>query len=342
MQAQRLLCRAIRQIEWETYELPDRPGPHEILIRSACSLISAGTEIAIYSGTHIGYTLPNAPFPRLPLPLGYALTGTIQAIGEDVTGWAIGDRVLAAAPHGDWALCDVRTTLVRPLPLGVSMAQGALARLGGISLMGVRLARISLGETVVVLGLGLIGQLAAQLSRLSGARPVIGVDPIPARVRIAGDHGIHAINPDEVSPHSIVSEMTGGRMAEVVIEATGNPTVIATALELAAEGGRVVLLGSPRGKADIDVYSTVHRRGITLIGAHERLAAHAYTSQDPWTRERNQDLILGLLADGSLQSDGLIRHHIRPEEVPATYEALIKRPADFLGVLIVWDPDQMP
>jgi NADPH:quinone reductase-like Zn-dependent oxidoreductase len=85
------------------------------------------------------------------------MAGTVQAVGSEVGEWAVGDRALASARHGDWALCDTRTAIVRRLPAGVSMAEGALARMGGISLVGVRQAGVALGETVVVLGLGLIG-----------------------------------------------------------------------------------------------------------------------------------------------------------------------------------------
>jgi len=192
----------------------------------------------------------------------------------------------------------------------------------------------------VVLGLGLIGQLAAQLCHLAGARPVIGVDLIPDRVRSAAASGIQAISASEADVASLVKEMTSGRMAEVMIEATGNPEVMPMALDLAAEGGRVVLLGSPRGKIEMDTYSTVHRRGISLIGAHDRLSAHPYTLRDPWTRERNLDLILALFADGSLKGDGLISHRIQPDDIRETYEMLIARPEGFLGVLIEWDKNQ--
>jgi threonine dehydrogenase-like Zn-dependent dehydrogenase len=341
MQARRLVCKAVRQIEWETYKIPETPEPHQVVIRSACSLISAGTEMAVYSGSHIGYTLPTPPpWFKFPMDMGYALAGTVQAIGSEVEEWTVGDRVMVHAPHGDWALCDVRTALIRPLPAGVSMEEGTLARMGGISLVGVRQGNVTLGEAVVVLGLGLIGQLAAQLCRLAGARPVIGVDLIPDRVRSAAASGIYATNPDEADVASVVKEMTSGRMAEVVIEATGNPEVMPMALDLAAEGGRVVLLGSPRGKIEMDAYSTVHRKGISLIGAHDRLSAHRYTFRDPWTRQRNLDLILALFADRSLKGDRLISHRIQPDDIRETYEMLIERPEDFLGVLIEWDKNQ--
>jgi threonine dehydrogenase-like Zn-dependent dehydrogenase len=341
MQARRLVCKAVRQIEWETYKIPKTPGPHQLLIRSACSLISAGTEMAVYSGSHIGYTLPSPPaWFKFPMDMGYALAGTVQAVGSEVEEWTVGDRVMVHAPHGDWALCDVRAALIRPLPAGVSMEEGALARMGGISLVGLRQGDVTLGETVVVLGLGLIGQLAAQLCHLAGARPVIGVDLMPERVRSAAASGTNAISASEADVASVVKEMTSGRMAEVVIEATGNPEVIPMALDLAAEGGRVVLLGSLRGKIEMDAYSTVHRKGISLIGAHDRLSAHPYTVRDPWTRERNLDLILALFADRSLKGDGLISHRVQPDDIQETYEMLIARPEGFLGVLIEWDKDK--
>ncbi|HIC89256.1 MAG TPA: zinc-binding alcohol dehydrogenase [Anaerolineae bacterium] len=341
MQARRLVCKAIRHVEWETYDLPETLEPYQVLVKSACSLISAGTEIAVYSGSHIGFTLPNPPaWLRFPMHMGYALAGIVQAVGSEVDEWAAGDRVMVHAPHGDWALCDVRTTIIRRLPAAVSMEQGALARLAGISLVGIRQARIELGEAIVVLGLGLIGQFAARLSYLSGGRPVIGVDLIPRRVEIANVNGIHAINAHDVSVREFVEEMSDGRMAEVVIEATGNPQVVPTALDLAAEGGRVILLGSLRGKIEIDAYSTVHRKGVSLIGAHDRLSAHAGTFRDPWTRERNLDAVLSLIADGSLKAERFISHRIPPDDVRAVYEMLIERPGDFLGVLIEWDRKQ--
>ena len=338
MRARRLVCKAIRQIEWETFEIAEAPAPHEVVVKSARSLISAGTEIAMYSGSHSGFSRPNPP--QFPSDMGYALAGAVQAVGREVKEWATGDRVVVYASHGDWAVCDARTTKMWRLPPDVTMEQGALAVLGGISAVGVRQGKVALGETVVVLGLGLIGQFAAQLSRLAGARPVIGVDLLPNRVEIAGASGIRALNPDESDVGQTVNDVTGGRMAEVVIEATGNPRVIPQALDLAGDGGRVVLLGSPRGTVEIDPYRAVHHKGVSLIGAHARVSGHPYTIRDPWTRERNLDLVLSLFADGSLLSEGLISHRVQPDDVGETYEMLVERPRDFLGVLIEWDKSQ--
>jgi len=338
MRARRLVCKAIRQLEWETFEIAETPGPHEVVVKAARSLISVGTELAMYRGAHSGFSQPIPP--QFPIDMGYALAGTVQAVGRAVTEWATGDRVVAYASHGDWAVCDARTTRMWRLPPAVTMEQGALAVLGGISAVGVRQGQVALGATVAVLGLGLIGQFAAQLSRLAGARPVVGVDLFPHRVRVAGASGIRALNPDESDVGQTVHDLTGGRMAEVVIEATGNPQVIPQALDLAGDGGRVVLLGSPRGTVEIDPYRTVHHKGVALIGAHARVSGHPYTLRDPWTRERNLDLVLRLFADGSLLSEGLISHRVQPDDMGETYEMLMAHPEDFLGVLIEWDENQ--
>ena len=338
MRPRRLVCKAIRQIEWETFEIAEVPAPYEVVVKSARSLISAGTEIAMYSGSYSGSSRPN-PL-QFPVDMGYALTGTVQAVGREVTEWTTGDRVVTYTSHGDWAVCDARTTRMWRLPPNVTMEQGALAVLGGISAVGVRQGKVALGETVAVLGLGLVGQFAAQLSRLSGARPVIGIDLFPNRLGVAGASGIRALNPDESDIKQTVNDVTGGHMAEVVIEATGNPRVIPQALDLAGDGGRVVLLGSPRGTVEIDPYRAVHHKGVSLIGAHARISGHPYTIRDPWTRERNLDLVLSLFADGSLLSEGLISHRVQPDDVGETYEMLVECPRDFLGVLIEWDKNQ--
>jgi threonine dehydrogenase-like Zn-dependent dehydrogenase len=270
------------------------------------------------------------------MALGDTAAGVVEAVGSQVTEFAAGDRVAAWVAHGDWGVCDLDSTLARPVPAGVSLEAAALALLADVSLLGVRQARITLGETVVVIGLGLVGQFAAQLARLSGARPVIGLDLLPPRLAAAEAHGARPVNPQAEDARQAVAQATAGRMAEVVIEATGNPAAVPLALDLAAEAGRVVLLGSPRGKVEFDAYSTIHRKNIALLGAHTRLGAGVGGYRTPWTHARNVDLLLALLAEGSLRVDDLISHRIPPAAVFETYARLAERPQDFLGVVITW------
>ena len=334
MKGNRIHIPQIRQATLEPFEIPDTPEPHSIIVQASCSLISAGTELAIYTGTHIGFTMEHPPFPLIPHHPGYALVGKIIAVGSQVTRFTVGQRVMAEAGHGTFAALDTRIGTLVALPDAISDEQATLIRLADVAITAPRLAPAELGQAAVVFGLGLVGQLTAQLYRLDGARPVIGIDQIPARLALARQHGILAVNSTEAK--TVVAEMTNGRGAEIVVEATGNPNVVPLALDLAAEGGRVVLLGSTRGKVELDVYSLVHRKGIALIGAHERTQVLDAIPHGRMTKTRNLEIIARLFAEGDLKSDGLITHRVAPTDAPAMYEALATQPSEYLGVLIDW------
>jgi len=334
--ARRLVFPAVRRVEWETYEMPEAVDPHVVVARADCSLISAGTEVAIYSGTHIGFTMAHPPFPLIPSHPGYALVGRVLAVGAAVENIRPGQRVVMDAPHGSVGIVDVRRGTVVPIPDALSDEAAAFVPLASIALTALRMAPVEVGDSVAVYGLGLVGQLAARLYRFGGARPVIGLDVIPARLDAAAAAGIATVNTATTDVKSAVDRLTGASGVDVVVEATGSPDVIAASLALAAEGARVVLLGSPRGPSRIDAYSLIHRPGISVIGAHERVQPLGLTVARRWTKRRNWEFLARAFADGDLRADPLISHRISPDEAPAIYEALADRPGEFLGVLIDW------
>jgi 2-desacetyl-2-hydroxyethyl bacteriochlorophyllide A dehydrogenase len=300
------------------------------------SLVSVGTELALYTGTHIGFTLPNPPFPMMPQRPGYAFVGRVIGVGEQVEGIQPGQRVMMEAPHGSAAVLDSRHERMVVLPDGLDDAEGTLIRMADIALTALRVAPLQLGDAAVVYGLGLVGLLAAQLYRLNGAYPVIGADMLPNRLAAARDNGILAFNSRESDVHAEVMRLTAGRGADVVVEATGNPAVVPLALDLVAKGGRVVLLGSTRGRVEIDVYSQLHRKGVQLIGAHESVINLDLASARRWTKGRDLRLLAELFAQGLLSSKGLFSHTITPDDLPAIYDQLAEGPGNYLGVLVDW------
>lgn len=336
MRAKTIVCPKIRQIEIQEKEIPNKPGPNEIIVKTVCSLISAGTELSVYSGSHIGYSNPNSAFPKLPWSAGYASAGVVYAIGDAVEGLQTNDRVAVVVPHADFTLCDTQKTVIQIIPENVSFEEGALARLAGISLLGVLHAKIAIGETVVVFGLGLIGHFAAQLSYIHGARPVIGIDLIENRVELCKKFGIKSGLLRKDQEIDQIMKLTGGIRPEVILESTGNPIAISQAMHLAADGGRVIELGSSQVKTEIDVYSTIHRNAIIVSGVHDRLAPLSPIFPHLRTRPRNLGLILSLFADGSLKSEGLITNRIKPKEIKDIYDAMLNNPEAFMGVLIEW------
>jgi threonine dehydrogenase-like Zn-dependent dehydrogenase len=230
--------------------------------------------------------------------------------------------------------------MLLPLPDGVTFEQGGLARLAGIAMQGVRLARVRLGDHGVVFGQGLVGQFARQLLVIDGAATAIAVDPVDARLEVAARHGAtHTVNPQRAAAAERVAAITAGHGADVVIEATGSPAVAVDALKVAAELGRVVLLGSPRGRAEIDLYHDIHSKGVSLIGAHVRTAPGTANAHYRWTRDEQQLLALELMRQGRLVTDGLVTHRVPAAAALDVYETLLAGPQDRLGVIITWPED---
>jgi 2-desacetyl-2-hydroxyethyl bacteriochlorophyllide A dehydrogenase len=335
MQHTRLLFPEVRKVKWEYFDLPDKPDPYDFITMAHCSLVSVGTELALYTGTHIGFTLPNPPFPMMPQRPGYAFVGEVVAVGSAVETVRVGQRVMLEAPHGTAAVMDSRTDRMVILPKELDNPDGTLIRMADIALTTLRVAPIQLGDAVVIYGLGLVGQLVAQLYRLNGATPIIGIDLLSNRLDIAKANGILALNPAEIDIKDEVTRLTDGRGPDVVVEATGSPGVIPLALDLVTKGGKVALLGSTRGQVEIDVYSQIHRKGVHLIGAHESVINLDPTARR-WKKTRDLTLLANLFADGKLTSQGLITHNILPRELPDIYAVLAENPEEYLGVLVDW------
>ena len=337
MKARRIVFTGTRQAEWQEFELPEEPGPHDVLIKTLWSAISAGTETAIYAGTHIGFRTPGARYPKYPYLAGYAATGRILAVGSAVQGFQPGQIVAYPGKHATAGIWNVDTTPLIRVPESVPHDLAALTRLGTISLNGIRLARIGIGDTVAVFGAGLIGQFAAQFAQLAGGFPVVSIDRLPGRLERAEACGLsRTVDASTRDAVEAGKALTAGRGFDVVVEATGAGPVVAQALALAAVYGKVVLLGSPRGRVEIDPYHHIHSPGVTVIGAHMRTTPGIENVASRWTEPANAQLIIDLLAANKLVVDPLISHRLPVAEALATYEGLVTHPEGYLGVLLDW------
>jgi 2-desacetyl-2-hydroxyethyl bacteriochlorophyllide A dehydrogenase len=346
MQGKRLVLTGIGKVEWESFEIPEVLREDEILVKAQHSLISPGTELAIFTGSHIGFSLPQPPFPLIPSNPGYALVGEVvrtgSSVGVDRTAERIqvGQRVLVEAPHGTFAIVQVRKNPPVILQDQIPNEVAPFIRMAKIGITALRMAPPRLGESVLVLGMGLVGLLCAQLYRIAGSRPVVGTDLLDKRLDLAERFGItplKGILPEGKEDYrKALLSHTGGQGPAIVIEATGSPVMLPLALELVAEGGRVVLLGSTRGTVHLDAYSLVHRKGVSLIGAHERVQDLSLPALGGWNRLANQDLLVNLFAGGEIRTEGLITHRISSKEAPGMYPQIAARPSDFLGVLLDW------
>jgi 2-desacetyl-2-hydroxyethyl bacteriochlorophyllide A dehydrogenase len=323
-------------------ELPG-PGPDQVLVAAEWSAISAGTELAVYTGTHQWLKDPSLPDWKFPFRSGYSAAGRILAVGRDFPGgWKEGDRVSFPGNHASAELLTAgheRCRLWR-LPEGMDGERAALACIARYGLGAAIRPGITLGRSAAVLGLGIIGQFALRCLLAAGAHPVVGIDAVPMRRRAALDAGASCvIDPGAGDVRQQLSGFLHARGAEVVADATGVPAAIPTAMSLACDAGQVVVVGSPRGRVDgVNFYDDLHRRYIEVTGAHGNMLfepAHTRLA-GAWDIDKAQRWLLAMLHNGRLSLEGLITHRIRPEEVGSAYDGLLNRKDEYLGVTVMW------
>lgn len=315
----------------EDFDITLKSG--EVLVRTERSVVSPGTELAIYRGTE-GW----APLPFKP---GYASAGIIENIGSEVKDWKVGDKVYSYSPHKVYSKVSTNSILAK-IPDNSDLEEIAFARMAAISMSALRVSPPELGDYVVVQGLGLVGNFAAQLFTLSGAN-VIGIDVCPARLAMAKACGVRfQIDPEKENARDQVLSITGGKGANTVVEATGIPSMVATALGLAGKLGDVVLLGSPRGKYEADItelLNKVHLWGngcVSLKGAHEWRYPLKPSEGCKHSIQRNCEIVLDRIATGALKVKPLITHVVSPSECQTIYQGLQNQKDKYIGVVFDW------
>ncbi|MBC7236326.1 MAG: zinc-binding alcohol dehydrogenase [Chloroflexi bacterium] len=326
--ATRIVWPRVGVVEIEEFQVGE-PGPTEVLIKTLYTLISPGTELAFL------HALPNTQHAGFPQRPGYNYVGRIVAVGAEVTDLNPGDLVIAHKGHASMARAAANEVL--SVPEGVDPRQAVYSTMAAISMQAVRKAQIELGEAVAVLGQGIIGNLAGQLARLSGALPTVAIDLVEWRLSVARACGADmCINPGDGGLEAIRAAM-GRPDVDVVLEATGAPEAVHDALALAGYRGRVVLLASTRGVTkEVNFYSEVHRRGIVIIGAHNAVRPKHESSQAYWTQKDDWDVALRLMATGRLEVSRLTTDILPASEAAKGYELLRSDKAAHLGVLLDW------
>ena len=327
-------------------EVEDRlPGKGEMRVKLAYSALSAGTERALFTGNDEGGDGFRFGFPSYS---GYSGSGIITHVGEGVNSpdganiigrkepcFKVGDRVMVhGANHQEFATLPVNEFV--HVPDNVGLDQAAQVIIAGFSLAAVRKAKIALGESVMVAGLGLLGLFAVQYARLSGAHPVIAVDYSAERRELAKQLGADiALDPSDPEHGKRVKELTRGG-ANAVIEVTGNPKALKQALSCTAKFGRVLLLGCTRCMTEIDFYHDVHRPGIELIGAHSGARPELETHSGFYTEMDDCRVTLELLSSGRLDFSRMISEVHSPADAHDVYNRLTE-PGFPVGVLFRWD-----
>jgi len=363
----------LRNGETQVAEVPiPVPQPGEALVRTAVSLLSAGTErmVVEFAGKSLlgkarsrpdlvrqavdkarregVITALEASLNRLdqPMPLGYSSAGVIVALGEGMTGWRVGQRVACAgggyAVHAEYAA--VPKNLLAELPDSLDFESAAFATLGAIALHGFRLSGAQLGERVAVIGLGLLGLLAAGIAAAAGCR-VLGIDLDPRRVALAAAMGAEAVTRPEAEAASRAFSAGRGCDAVLICADTPSSDPVELAGQIARDRARVVAVGAiglqlPRKTYYEKELSFINSRS---YGPGRYDPTYEEGGQDypigyvRWTEGRNLQAFIELLAGHRLEVQPLISHRFPIEQASQAYEIIAgRRQEPFLAVLLTY------
>ena len=348
------------------------PRSGSALVHTAASLVSAGTERTLVSFAEKNLLdkarsrpdlvrqlldkarregiLPTiaAAFNRLdqPMSLGYSSAGTIVAVGHGLEGFQVGDRVACAgggyAVHAEYAV--VPQNLLAHLPAQVDFEAAAFTTLGAIAMHGFRLAQPQLGERVAIIGMGLLGLLAAGVARAAGCH-VFGVDLATERVALARSMGFGAVlRAEAIEAGRAAAHGQGFDVILICADARSNDPIELAGL-LARDRARVVALGA----VGLDIPRKLYFEKELSFQISRSYGPGRYDSSYEeggrdypvgyvrWTEGRNLEAFVDLLADNRINVHPLISHRFPIEQAPKAYELITgKRRASFLGVLLTY------
>ena len=353
------------------------PTPREgqALVKVSASLVSAGTERMVVEFAEKSYlgkarsrpdlvkqTLDKAKregimptvqavFNRLdqPMGLGYSTAGTIVALGKNMQGFKVGQRVACAgggyATHAEYNV--VPRNLLTPLPKNVDFESASFTTLGAIALHGFRLAEPQLGENVAIIGLGLLGLLTIQLASAAGCN-VLGIDIDPKRVKLASSLNVEAVTRPQAESSAVAFTSNRGFDSVIICADTSSNDPVELAGVIARDRAKVVATGAVGLNFPRKVY---YEKELSFINSRSYGPGrydlnYEENGQDypigyvRWTEGRNFQAVVDFMASGKLKVAPLISHRFDIEEGVKAYEVITgKRKEAFLGVLLTY-PEQ--
>ena len=351
--------------------LLDVPAPRldagHVLIQTRCTLISAGTERMLVDFGRASMLQKARQQPEKvrmvldkvctdglvatvdavrskldqPLPLGYCNAGVVLAVGHGVTEFRAGDRVVSNGAHA--SVVSVPRNLCARIPDAVGDDAAAFTVLASIGLQGIRLAQPTLGETVVVTGLGLIGLMAVQMLRANGCQ-VLGIDFDPARLALATKMGAVTVNPAAgEDPLGAALAMSGGVGVDAVLITASSKSSepVSQAARMCRKRGRIVLVGVVGLELNrSDFYEKELSFQVSCsYGPGRYDTSYELAGNDypigfvRWTEQRNFEAVLALMADQRLDTKDLVSSRFSINDAKAAYDQLSGEPSS-LGILL--------
>lgn len=318
------------------------PNEDEVTVELEYTAISAGTEKANFLGMRNAIDMSENEEGIFPRTVGYSGAGIVVDIGGAVQDVKIGDKVVVYGGKHKKHI-NIKKDQIIKIPNEVSTMEASMAFISIFPLAAIRKTKLEIGESALVMGLGILGMFAVQQLKAAGAYPIIAADPVKERREFALTMGAdYVLDPMDNNFSSTVVKLSNGG-AKVCIEVTGLGIGLIQALDCMSEMGRVALLGCTRSsKFEIDYYGKVHGRGISLIGAHTRARPKNDSSAGLWTTKDDLKIILELIKGGRLNFKDMVCEIHSPEEAQNVYNRLVNEKNFPIGVLFDWKNYTIP
>lgn len=334
-----------RTVGFESYD--DLPlEPHQVRLRTLYSGISAGTELTAYRGSnpylHKQWDASRKLFlpaqqPTLQYPVsgwGYEEVGEVVELGSDVRDVALGDIVYGTWGHRTHHVVGEDYARDRKQAQPLDSIFGIFSQIGSIAMNGVHDARIRIGETVAIFGMGTLGQIVGQLARRSGAR-VVGIDRFAKRLKIAEQSGAADIvlNAGEGEVAERIRAITENRGADVAIEVTGSTVALNEAVRSVAYSAKVIALGFFQGEAaGLFLGEEFHHNRVNIVGSQIFGTDPELTYR--WNRLRLVQTFMRLQAEGVVDLKPIISHVIPFEQAGEAFRILDQEPEKALQIVL--------
>jgi len=321
----KILFSGTNRVELVDYKL----GPLQagyVRVRHLYSLISAGTEICMLGG------MLGKPEDIQP---GYCAVGRVEQGGE-TCGFKKNDIVFTHGPHAD--VIDVLAENARKtfIPVDSRFAkQATFLQLGKVAIHGLHRVNINIGDWIVVFGLGVVGNLTAQLAALSSANRVLAIDPVATRRQIVEKYGIKTLDSQQPDMIDQIKDITGGG-ANVIVETSGNEEALAKSFKIAAYGAQISLVGGHYGIRRLDMKTDFQNKELAIFGARRVDVITDSTDNDSWTVIKCAKEFYKMIENGQIDVESLITHYVKPEEVEQIYNKLINNDPEIVASIFIW------
>ncbi len=316
------------QVELEEFKLPE-VNAGEIAVKIVATMVSSGTEGIVFERK---FTAGNHwdSWVKYPFYPGYSAVGYVSAVGDGVSMFKVGDRVVTRAGHASAAVLP--ETLCFPIPDEISFETALWFAFAKITAMGARVAQYRLGDRVAVIGAGLIGQFSARWAYAAGAEKVAVIDPALFRLDFLKSAGNFLTLGQALTPETLpeLEKLFDGEQPNIVVESTGNAKVFQNALRAVGRFGKLVLMTDTGTPEEQRLCGEMITKGLHIVGAHD---PHETTD---WNSRIIAKLFFRMCADGRIRIGDMVTHRFDCENPAEIYRVCCEERDKVMGMVVRW------